>query len=42
MAKAIIYADSASPLDPILSATRASPAQTRARVGLAVRFGTAG
>jgi len=42
MAKAIIYADSAFSLDPIRSATRASPAQTRARVGLAVRFSAAG
>ena len=42
MAKAIIYADSASPLDPNLSLTRPPLALLRARVSLVVRLGAAG
>jgi hypothetical protein len=42
MAKAIIYADSAFPLDPNLSATRVSSALSRARVSLSDRVGAAG
>jgi hypothetical protein len=42
MAKAIIYADSASPLDPNLCATRASAAQSCARVSPADRVGATG
>ena len=42
MAKAIIYADSAFPLDPNLFATEALPSQSRARVNLPYRVSAAG
>jgi len=41
MAKATIYVDSASPLDPNLSNTAPPSAQFRARVTVVVRLGAA-